>query len=65
MVHVGEPFRFAGTPNKVRSRDLAPYTEEIMRQLVALLPPQYHGVYSELASVPPLTPVLPASDGGA
>lgn len=65
VVHVGEPFRFVGAPNKVRSRDLAPYTEEIMRQLVALLPAPYHGVYSALASSPPITPVVPATAGVA
>jgi 1-acyl-sn-glycerol-3-phosphate acyltransferase len=52
VVRVGEPFRFEDTPNKVRSRDLSPYTEEMMRRLAALLPPGYRGVYAEQGAAP-------------
>lgn len=47
VVIVGQPFHFAGTPNKARSRDLAPYTAEMMQRLAAMLPERYRGVYSD------------------
>lgn len=47
VVRVGEPFRFEDTPNKVRSRELSPYTEEMMQRLAQMLPPQYRGVYRD------------------
>lgn len=47
VVRVGEPFHFEDTPNKARSRDLPPYTEEMMRRLAELLPPGYRGVYGD------------------
>lgn len=50
VVRVGEPFRFEDTPNKARSRDLPPYTEEMMRRLAELLPPGYRGVYGDQES---------------
>lgn len=47
IVTVGEPFRFEDTPNKVRSRDLEPYTEQMMLRVAAMLPLAYQGVYAE------------------
>ncbi len=47
VVHVGEPFRFEDTPNKARSRELPPYTEEMMLRLAQMLPLRYRGVYSD------------------
>jgi 1-acyl-sn-glycerol-3-phosphate acyltransferase len=47
VVTVGEPFHLDGTPNKARSRELAPYTTEMMLCLARMLPPQYRGVYSD------------------
>lgn len=47
VVRVGEPFCLEGTPHKARSRDLPPYTEEMMARIAALLPPAYRGVYSD------------------
>lgn len=52
VVRVGEPFRFEDTPNKVRSRELSPYTEEMMLRLARLLPPGYRGVYADQAVDP-------------
>lgn len=55
VVTVGEPFYLEGTPNKARSRELAPYTEEMMLRLAAMLPPQYRGVYADrFAAGPPV-----------
>lgn len=45
MVVIGEPFRFTDTPAHVRSRDLQPYTDAMMRHLAQLLPEAYRGVY--------------------
>lgn len=47
IVTVGEPFRFEDTPNKIRSRELGPYTEEMMLRVASMLPPAYRGVYAE------------------
>ncbi len=47
IVTIGEPFRFEDTPNKIRSRELRPYTEEMMLHIAAMLPPAYQGVYAE------------------
>ncbi len=47
VVTVGEPFRLEGAPLKARSRELAPYTEEMMLRLARMLPPHYRGIYAE------------------
>jgi 1-acyl-sn-glycerol-3-phosphate acyltransferase len=52
VVRVGEPFHFEDTPNKVRSRDLGPYTQELMLSLAHLLPPGYRGVYADQVAEP-------------
>ncbi len=44
-VVVGEPFTLPGTPNRVKGDQLDAYTEQIMRRLAELLPPEYRGVY--------------------
>jgi 1-acyl-sn-glycerol-3-phosphate acyltransferase len=48
LVHmrVGEPFRLPPEAGQVRSRDLEPYTELIMRRIAALLPPDRRGPYA-------------------
>ncbi|MCS7220545.1 MAG: lysophospholipid acyltransferase family protein [Anaerolineae bacterium] len=45
-VVVGEPFVLPGTPNHARGEELDRYTEQIMRRLAELLPPEYRGVYA-------------------
>ncbi len=50
VVQVGEPFVLPGTPNKAKGPQLAAYTDEIMRRIAALLPPEYRGVYAEGAA---------------
>jgi 1-acyl-sn-glycerol-3-phosphate acyltransferase len=41
----GEAFVLPGTPNYANGKQLGDYTEEIMRKLAAILPPEYRGVY--------------------
>jgi hypothetical protein len=41
----GEAFVLPGTPNLANGKQLGDYTEEIMRKLAAILPPEYRGVY--------------------
>lgn len=45
-VMVGEPFVLPGTPNQAKGEELDHYTEQIMRRLAELLPPEYRGVYA-------------------
>lgn len=45
-VVVGDPYVLPGTPNKAKSEQLAAYTDEIMRRIAILLPPEYRGVYA-------------------
>jgi 1-acyl-sn-glycerol-3-phosphate acyltransferase len=44
-VAVGEPFTLPGTPNQAKGELLNAYTDQIMRRLAELLPPEYRGVY--------------------
>ena len=46
----GEAFVLPGTPNLANGKQLRDYTEEIMRRLAAILPPEYRGVYQEIRS---------------
>lgn len=46
VVVVGAPFVLPGTPNRAKAEELEAYTDQIMRRLAALLPPQYRGVYA-------------------
>ncbi len=48
----GEAFVLPGTPNAANGKQLGAYTEEIMRNLAAILPPEYRGVY--LGEIPTL-----------
>jgi len=41
----GEAFVLPGTPNLANGKQLGDYTEEIMRKLAAILPPEYRGAY--------------------
>lgn len=45
-MHVGEPFRLPPEARKVRSRDLEPYTEQIMKKIAVMLPPEQRGYYA-------------------
>jgi 1-acyl-sn-glycerol-3-phosphate acyltransferase len=45
-VMVGEPFTLPGTPNLVKGEHLDAYTDQIMRRLAELLPPEYRGDYA-------------------
>lgn len=62
VVHVGEPFVLPGTPNKAKGERLIAYTDEIMRHIAALLPPEYRGVYAR-EDAPPVsqTPAPPGA----
>lgn len=44
---VGEPFMLPPLPKENRDEVLATYTDEIMCQIAALLPPRYRGVYQD------------------
>lgn len=48
VVHmrIGEPFKLPPEAAQARSRDLEPYTEQIMRRIAALLPPDRRGPYA-------------------
>lgn len=45
VVQVGEPYVLPGTPNKAKSAELKAYTDETMRRIAELLPPEYRGMY--------------------
>lgn len=45
-IHVGESFHLPPEALKARSRHLSPYTDHIMRQIAALLPPNQRGYYA-------------------
>lgn len=49
-VVVGEPFLLVPEEGKVTREQLSELTTEAMYRLAALLPPQYRGVYSDLAA---------------
>jgi 1-acyl-sn-glycerol-3-phosphate acyltransferase len=51
---VGEPFVLPGTPNQAKGEELDQYTEQIMRRLAKLLPPEYRGVYAFQSEDSPL-----------
>jgi len=55
MVVIGEPFRFPDLPAHVRSRELRPYSDEIMRHLAQLLREGYRGVYPLQSPAAPST----------
>jgi 1-acyl-sn-glycerol-3-phosphate acyltransferase len=44
----GKAFVLPGTPNHANGKQLGDYTEEIMRKLATILPPEYRGVYQEM-----------------
>lgn len=45
-MHVGEPFLLPPEAHKAHSRDLEPYTEQIMRKIAIMLPPEQRGYYA-------------------
>jgi 1-acyl-sn-glycerol-3-phosphate acyltransferase len=59
-LNVGKPFILPPLPVRNREAVLEQYTEEIMCQIAALLPPAYWGVYTEH----PRLKELLANDGG-
>jgi len=46
-IKVGDPFTIPPLPKENREDALKTYTDEIMCQIAALLPPDYRGVYAE------------------
>jgi 1-acyl-sn-glycerol-3-phosphate acyltransferase len=46
-ITIGEPYRIPPLPGSDRDSFLQKYTDEIMCQIGALLPPSYRGVYSD------------------
>lgn len=57
-VTIGEPYTIPNLPREGRDEFLEIYTDEIMCQIAALLPPKYRGVY---ADHPRLQELLPAA----
>lgn len=58
-IRVGRPFQLPPVPREERDQALKAYTDEIMCQIAALLPPSYRGVY---ADHPRLQEILSASE---
>ncbi len=48
-VRIGEPFSFPPLPRADRDAELQHRVDEMMRRIAAMLPPEYHGVYRDLA----------------
>jgi 1-acyl-sn-glycerol-3-phosphate acyltransferase len=46
-IKVGDPFTIPPLPKENREDALKIYTDEIMCQIAALLPPEYRGVYAD------------------
>lgn len=46
VIQIGKPFNLPPIPNQGREQALQHYTDEIMCQIAALLPPAYRGVYA-------------------
>lgn len=46
-VRIGEPFRLPGLAHENQKQQLQNNTELLMRQIAALVPPKYRGVYAE------------------
>jgi 1-acyl-sn-glycerol-3-phosphate acyltransferase len=44
---VGKPYKIPGLPHENRDEFLQKFTDEIMCQIAALLPPSHRGVYSQ------------------
>jgi 1-acyl-sn-glycerol-3-phosphate acyltransferase len=47
IIRVGKPFRLPPLPKKDRDAVLETYTDEIMCQIAALLPPEKRGAYAD------------------
>lgn len=61
-IKVGEPFTIPELPAKGREEFLDKYTDEVMCQIAALLPPSYRGIYSDH---PRLAELLDAGKGAS
>jgi 1-acyl-sn-glycerol-3-phosphate acyltransferase len=48
-LHIGSPIYLPPEAARFRTADLEAYTEQLMLTLARMLPPQYRGVYSEMA----------------
>jgi len=46
-IKIGDPFTIPSLPTKNREDFLKKYTDEIMCQIAALLPPSYRGIYAD------------------
>jgi len=58
-IDVGKPFKIPNLPAGNRDEFLKQYTDEIMCQIAALLPPSYRGIYQDH---PRLTEILASSN---
>ena len=58
-IDIGEPFKIPALPRGNRDEFLNHYTDEIMCQIAALLPPSYRGIYK---NHPRLTELLASSN---
>jgi len=50
-IEIGKPLELS-LPERLRGNQLEEYTEILMRHLAAMLPPEYRGVYSDVATPP-------------
>jgi 1-acyl-sn-glycerol-3-phosphate acyltransferase len=48
-VHFGRPFRLKGAGQRIPREGLHAFTDQMMAQLAALLPPSYRGEYADLS----------------
>lgn len=58
-VHIGQPYTLPDLGHRPKGQDLSAFTQLIMVQIAAMLPPRYHGVY---ADSPALTALLVGAD---
>lgn len=63
VIRVGEAFTLPAVGGKDRDAQIQAYTDEIMCQIAALLPPVYRGVYSEHPRLQELLAAQPRCSG--
>lgn len=56
-VTIGRPFALSGLDSRPRASELLERADTVMRQIAALLPPEYQGVYGEGRPMPARRPV--------
>ncbi|MCK5181961.1 MAG: 1-acyl-sn-glycerol-3-phosphate acyltransferase, partial [Dehalococcoidia bacterium] len=47
VVNIGKPFKLPPTYSKMSKSQMQLFTTQLMREIAALLPPEYQGVYKE------------------